>query len=347
MSTRSLCVVAAVLVLAMTAAAQITIHSSDLPGPGYTWTIGATGVMSPVEFDVGQGGANRTWTFGNYEFDDVAAGEMLNPGDAPYADQFPSATRVEHMQQPEADLYWYERITQSNFIMLGWAIADQEQVIVLDQDALMFSLPVTYQSSWTMILRYHIEPIPGFEVVTYDSGRYVADGWGTVTTPYMAASCLRITQHHWYTTIVTGIPPQTDEYLMYQWINQQGMPVVDCESQLGDTDPNFSSGSIEMLGVPLAADPPRGPVASRFAVAQNYPNPFNPTTTLPVELTTPGRVTLEIYDATGRLVAHEERTLNAGRSDLPINGSAWSTGTYFAKVSAGGEQKTMKMQLLK
>lgn len=36
---------------------------------------------------------------------------------------------------------------------------------------------------------------------------------------------------------------------------------------------------------------------------QNSPNPFNPSTTIGYELPHPGRITLEIFDATGRMIA--------------------------------------------
>ena len=114
-------------------------------------------------------------------------------------------------------------------------------------------------------------------------------------------------------------------------------------------DPNFTTGDlyVTQYGGQLSADPPRGPVADRFSIGQNYPNPFNPTTTLPVELQRNAKVTISIYDETGRLVSNEEMELPAGAHNLPIDGSHWATGAYFARVNADGQSLSTKMTLIK
>jgi hypothetical protein len=88
-------------------------------------------------------------------------------------------------------------------------------------------------------------------------------------------------------------------------------------------------------------------------IDQNHPNPFNPQTTIHYTLATPGRVTLTVYDATGRLV----RTLldenqPAGARDVTWNGQddrdhAVASGVYFYKMTAGKFTETKRMVLLK
>ena len=133
----------------------------------------------------------------------------------------------------------------------------------------------------------------------------------------------------------------------YVWYTAGGLDVVSVTSDDGVTDPNFSTGFLEMSSFGDPAEPPRGPVAQNFAVGQNYPNPFNPATTLPVELQRNARVTMKIYDETGRLVSQEEFNLPAGQHNFPSTVRHWRTGTYFANVSAGADQQTVKMQLVK
>ncbi|MDD5088733.1 MAG: hypothetical protein PHI18_08045, partial [bacterium] len=85
----SLCAVIAVLMLSVSAGAQITIHSGDLAGVGTTWTVGDAGIFNPVSFDVGSAGSGQTWNFGEYEWESAAQFTVMNPSDAPHHDVFP------------------------------------------------------------------------------------------------------------------------------------------------------------------------------------------------------------------------------------------------------------------
>lgn len=85
----------------------------------------------------------------------------------------------------------------------------------------------------------------------------------------------------------------------------------------------------------------------------NYPNPFNPTTTVEYEITTPGEISLEIYNALGQRVRTLEKTVRSvgtfrvvwnGRDDF---GNLCASGTYFCLLTAGGSSRTGKMLLLK
>ncbi len=89
------------------------------------------------------------------------------------------------------------------------------------------------------------------------------------------------------------------------------------------------------------------PLASVFSVGQNYPNPFNATTILPLELGYPSLVKLTVYNIDGRTVQQSLQSLTAGHHELPVNGSNWSTGNYFAEIIAGKNKQTVRMLLLK
>lgn len=85
----------------------------------------------------------------------------------------------------------------------------------------------------------------------------------------------------------------------------------------------------------------------------NYPNPFNPQTRIDFELADPCRVSLEVYDAKGRLV----RTLvdearPAGRHHANWDGTdpggrRVASGMYFFRLHAGDYESVMKMTLIK
>jgi hypothetical protein len=93
-------------------------------------------------------------------------------------------------------------------------------------------------------------------------------------------------------------------------------------------------------------------------LAQNYPNPFNPETWVPFELSQDADVTINIYDAKGRLV----RTLSLGRKPAGYylskdsaaywngrntNGERVSSGLYFYTLKAGEFTMTKKLVVVK
>jgi hypothetical protein len=85
----------------------------------------------------------------------------------------------------------------------------------------------------------------------------------------------------------------------------------------------------------------------------NAPNPFRPRTSIRYTLSAPARVTIQVFDYRGRLVATlvrgtqepaGSRSLEwSGRDD---EGNRVSAGVYFYRVQAGGEAISRKMVLL-
>jgi hypothetical protein len=95
------------------------------------------------------------------------------------------------------------------------------------------------------------------------------------------------------------------------------------------------------------------PVAYRFHLDQNHPNPFNPTTSIRYELASRARVSLDVFDVRGGLVARlvdEEKGPGAFTAEWKGKNSAGdyvSTGVYFYRLTAGSFVETRKMVLLK
>ncbi len=81
-------------------------------------------------------------------------------------------------------------------------------------------------------------------------------------------------------------------------------------------------------------------VPDAYSLAQNYPNPFNPTTTIGFALPQASRVTLRVYDVTGR----EVRTILAGELGAGFGSVQWdsrndagatlSSGVYLYRIEA-------------
>ncbi len=95
-----------------------------------------------------------------------------------------------------------------------------------------------------------------------------------------------------------------------------------------------------------APEPPKLPVI--MELAQNYPNPFNPITNIEFTLIHRQFVSLDIFDTTGRLVTTLASDFyDAGLHEFVFNATAESSGTYFARLIAGGQVDAIKMVLIK
>jgi hypothetical protein len=85
-----------------------------------------------------------------------------------------------------------------------------------------------------------------------------------------------------------------------------------------------------------------------FELRQNYPNPFNPTTVISYQLSVVSDVDLRVYDVFGREIAvMVDGWQGPGRHQVPFDGSRLSSGTYFARLTAGGMTSTIRMMLIK
>ncbi len=90
-------------------------------------------------------------------------------------------------------------------------------------------------------------------------------------------------------------------------------------------------------------------VPKKYDLSQNYPNPFNPVTKINFDLPVDSKVTMLIYDITGREVA---KLLNgefkkAGYHTTNFNASSLSSGVYFYSLSTDAFRMTKKMVVVK
>ncbi len=92
---------------------------------------------------------------------------------------------------------------------------------------------------------------------------------------------------------------------------------------------------------------------SNFCLAQNYPNPFNAKTTIFYSLEKESRVTIDIYDLSGRRVASIVNS-NQPAGDHQViwdgadsDGNPVSSGVYFYRLIVEDKSLTRRMTLLK
>ena len=87
-----------------------------------------------------------------------------------------------------------------------------------------------------------------------------------------------------------------------------------------------------------------------YKLFQNYPNPFNPVTIIKYSIPENGRVTLKIYDVTGReMTTLLNENENSGIHTVSFNADNYklSSGVYFYKLSAPGFTQIKQMLLIK
>jgi len=85
-----------------------------------------------------------------------------------------------------------------------------------------------------------------------------------------------------------------------------------------------------------------------FSLEQNYPNPFNPSTKINWQSPAGSHQTLKVYDILGNEVAtlvNEYR--EAGRYEVTLDASNFTSGIYFYSLKAGSLVETRKMILIK
>lgn len=93
---------------------------------------------------------------------------------------------------------------------------------------------------------------------------------------------------------------------------------------------------------------PKARIPSEFKLSQNYPNPFNPTTTIEFQLSSAGKVQLQVYDMLGKEVASlMNKELAAGIHQVKFDASSLASGIYFYKVTSKEFTATKKMIIMK
>ncbi|NOS85432.1 MAG: T9SS type A sorting domain-containing protein [Ignavibacteria bacterium] len=101
------------------------------------------------------------------------------------------------------------------------------------------------------------------------------------------------------------------------------------------------------LGSDVVINPP-----GNFEMSQNYPNPSNPMSKINFEIPVSGRVTIKVFDITGReVITLLDETREADYYTVDFDGSNLSSGAYFYRILSEGEgksfSKTLKMILIK
>jgi hypothetical protein len=88
---------------------------------------------------------------------------------------------------------------------------------------------------------------------------------------------------------------------------------------------------------------------NKFELLQNYPNPFNPTTKISFSLANDSRVSLKIYDISGREVNDimSNKYLKADFYTVEVNATTLASGVYFYRIVTEKFTDIKKMVVIK
>jgi subtilisin family serine protease len=85
-----------------------------------------------------------------------------------------------------------------------------------------------------------------------------------------------------------------------------------------------------------------------FSLGSPYPNPFNPAVAIPFRLSSPARVTVSVYDITGRLIAILYNGIAmTGEHRVIWNAGRQSSGVYLIRMNWGKRTEVRKALLVK
>ena len=96
------------------------------------------------------------------------------------------------------------------------------------------------------------------------------------------------------------------------------------------------------------------PLSSPFILYQNHPNPFNPSTTIEFSIPAKGKVSISIFDSSGKLIKEllKDKSVSEGRHNAVWDGSNGAgkrvpSGIYFYRLTFKGKSITKKMVLIR
>ena len=89
-------------------------------------------------------------------------------------------------------------------------------------------------------------------------------------------------------------------------------------------------------------------ISHTLRVGQNEPNPFSAYTDIPFQISSSGKVILQVFDASGKLLLNRNENLLAGSHRFTLRDQdVASKGILYYRIEFNGESQTMKMVVIK
>ena len=111
---------------------------------------------------------------------------------------------------------------------------------------------------------------------------------------------------------------------------------------------HFSSLAVIGESISTGIEDKENMIPHGYSLEQNYPNPFNPATSFSYTLPEATKVTISIFDLSGRKIETiVDDYRQAGTYLVKWDASGYATGIYFYRLSANGFTTSKKMVFMK
>jgi PKD repeat protein len=104
-----------------------------------------------------------------------------------------------------------------------------------------------------------------------------------------------------------------------------------------------SFGCTDSICMPILINVGINPVAQEAETIALYPNPANDQLNIAMNVVSDKEVEIVAYDATGKLLINENRTMTAGDNLMTYDVTNWNNGIYFVRIIGNGSSKIMKV----
>jgi hypothetical protein len=118
-----------------------------------------------------------------------------------------------------------------------------------------------------------------------------------------------------------------------------------------DIQENYDSAQSRYPPVGIVEEPDIPRIPGSFGITKAYPEPFAAKVTIEYATPSPSRISLRIYDVSGRLIETIEKGkqpagVNRAQWNGKINGKRAASGVYFCRLVVDGEEQTGTRKLL-
>ncbi|MFH0765406.1 MAG: T9SS type A sorting domain-containing protein [Calditrichota bacterium] len=261
-----------VIAVGTPASAQPVIRPEDIPqqpGSVFTYYVAADQVDGII-VDIGQSGENRQWDLSGYIYEDLESDTLIDPEQAPNADDFPRANRVIRSLRSDLGInlgagYQYETVADTGWHALGTKNDQLEAMppTVFPNPMLILPLPVEFGASWDIgaNISYGMVAPDTIGGGLLDSlylritigGNAEIDGWGTILFSGGAVEAFRqhilagMTVRVIGTRVIFGQRLEIPIYEniveathSYRWFAPDIGEIAAITSRAGEQEPNFN-----------------------------------------------------------------------------------------------------------